>query len=164
MPEFAAAWAGDVNALRAVEAELSATKSLLVAANLRTDDLQSDLDKALADNNRLNVRNAYLEAQVLTFADRARDAEHGMAAIAERAGQVVRGDGTTRDRASAAAPIATAPVTQIIAAPEETAAPVAPRQVREIDAGAPDGTDLPQEPPPIASSPLPPGPFLQAAQ
>ncbi|MGR4927347.1 hypothetical protein ACIPUD_11125 [Bradyrhizobium sp. CAR08] len=162
MTEFSTAWAADVDALRTVEAELSTTTTLLNTANMRREDLQADLDAALANNKLLLDRNAYLEAQIMLIADRAQDAEHGMAAVRQRVDATVRGDGTTRDRVSApVAPVerlaklvreieTTQPAAVAAAAPEQ------PRQVREIAADQPDGTELPQEPPPIVRRTMPP--------
>lgn len=177
MTEFATAWTADVDALRAVENELSTTTTLLNTSNMRRDDLQGDLDAALADNKLLLDRNAYLEARVQLIADRARDAEHGMAAVRQQVETSVRGDGTIRDRGMPPA----APVVKLAIAPASTerlaklareiepslaaAAPptgVATRQVREIDAGSTDGTDLPQDPPPIARTPVPDNIFQRA--
>ncbi|UPT99314.1 hypothetical protein J4G48_0015220 [Bradyrhizobium barranii subsp. apii] len=179
MAEFASAWSADVEALRTAEAELATTKVLLGTANMRRDDLQGDLDAALAANKSLMDRNAFLEAQILLIADRAQDAENGMAAVRQRVDATVRADGTVRDRVSAAA----APVAPAVAAPPAdrlvklvreletpraavTDPPIAgaPRQVRELAAGLPDGTDLPQEPPPIIPTPLAPNFFQPAAQ
>lgn len=178
MTEFATAWAADVEALRAAENELATTTSLLDTSNMRRDDLQGDLNSALADNKLLLDRNAFLEAQIQLIADRAQDAENGMAAVRQRVDATVRGDGTVRERASAAQPAAL----KLAVAPGSTSerlaslareleairpvAPAAPRQVRELDADKPDGTDLPQDPPPIAHRTMPPSnDFIrQAAQ
>lgn len=162
MTEFSTAWAADVDALRTVEAELSTTTTLLNTANMRREDLQADLDAALANNKLLLDRNAYLEAQILLIADRAQDAEHGMAAVRQRVDATVRGDGTTRDRVSA--PVAPVERLAKLVRGIEPAQPIAvgaaapeqPRQVRELAADQPDGTDLPQEPPPVVRRTMPP--------
>lgn len=167
MTEFATAWAADVEALRSAENELATTTSLLNTSNMRRDDLQADLNSALADNKLLLDRNAFLEAQIQLIADRAQDAENGMAAVRQRVDATVRGDGTVRNRASmSAAPVAPgsggatvdrlAKLAREVETVRVTPPTAAPRQVREIDAGSPDGTDLPQDRPPIAHRTMPP--------
>lgn len=173
MTEFATAWAADVEALRTVESELATTTTLLNTSNMRRDDLQGDLDAALADNKLLLDRNAYLEARVQLIADRARDAENGMAAVRQQVETSVRGDGTMRDRGAPVVKLEAAPGTaerlakiaraiepSLPASPAPAAA--APRAVRELDAEGPDGTDLPQDPPPIGRTPIPDNIFQRA--
>lgn len=157
MSNIAAAWQGDIDALRAAEVRIADLERNVGSVTDRASDLQADLRETRARIETLLTRNAYLEAQVQRLRDTSLDARDSLATIAGQAEMVARGepiapparaDGTTAPRPAPARTQAVPP-----RMPPSGSVRQVPLRVDEDD-----GTGLPQETPAFLRTPIPAAP------